>query len=127
MTSPAYLVASYLDSVDQGTLGTDLFVSTEPAGPDSTVTLYDTGGQEPEPDQDLWRPTIQVRVRDKDYLAAYGKQQSIRDTLIGPPGFTQGGYRVLGVFPSSDVIAIGRDDNDRFRLTLNYRLLIKEA
>ena len=41
-------------------------VGTEASSPDTTVTLYDTGGEGPDTDElDIERQTIQVRVRWK--------------------------------------------------------------
>ena len=115
--SPAHTLALHLESLGLGTIGQDLHISREPASPDFVTTLYDTGGDEADTDElDIMRPTIQVRVRSFDYAQAHARHLSIRDALH----FTDSGF--MGVFMTTDVISIGRDDNDRHLLTSNYAI-----
>ena len=124
--SRAYTLAQYLDAQNAGewaaSSGWSLSVSREPARPDTTITLYDTGGGPPLTDGlDVFEPTIQVRVRSYDYLQAFSKHEEIRDLFhnddLAP---------FQGVTMTSDIISIGRDDNDRFLLTANYQILDSE-
>jgi hypothetical protein len=126
MKSPAHDLALHLAGLGIGTFGADsgwsINVSTEPAEPDTVITLYDTGGDEPDTDElDLLRPTFQVRVRGDDYPVVYSKQEAIRDALILPGRIETADSVFLGIFMTSDILAIGRDDNDRHLLTANYR------
>lgn len=129
MESTAKEIMQYLADNGVGaiaaTSGWSLGVSREIERPDTAITLYDTGGGEPNPDIELYESTFQVRVRGRDYLAAYDKQQEIRDLLIlptvrqlGENGLT----RYIGIWMQSDILNIGRDDNDRILLTANYRV-----
>lgn len=130
--SPAKAIATYLQSQSVGTLGATsgwaLAYSTEPDAPPNAITIFDTGGPAPDTDQqNVLRPTIQVRVRSTGnaagYDAAYAKHQAIRDLLINLSGVTMSGIRVACVSMRSDILSIGRDDNDRHVLTANYQLL----
>lgn len=128
MSSTAYEVALFLASQGVGTLGGDtgwcIGVGREPITPETAVTVYDTGGEDPDTDeQDLLRPTFQVRVRSSSYLNAYDKQEEIRDLLLPPSRFVMGSSLYVGVWMSSDVLSIGQDDNDRHLLVANYRAI----
>lgn len=127
MSTPAYDVAQRLAALSLGTVGADagwsIAVSREPIAPATAITVYDTGGGPVDTDdQDLGSPTVQVRVRSTDYLAAYAKQEAIRQALI-LSGFTGAGRRYYSAAAISGILAIGRDDADRFLLTQNFQLL----
>jgi len=124
--SPAHLLALYLAANGQGTFGGSskwsINVSREPVAPAEAVTLYDTGGDGPDTDElDLLNSTFQVRVRSGNYAEAYAKQEAIRDLLILPAPIVQGTAEFIGIVMTSDILAIGRDENDRHILTANYR------
>jgi hypothetical protein len=121
MKSPAHDLAIYLAAHGVGTFPGTISVHAEPAAPDNVVTLYDTGGLEPDTDQlDLMRPTFQVRVRNMDPAAGYVKQEQIRDLLMLPGRVVTADSTFVMITPSSDIASLGRDDNDRFLTTLNY-------
>ena len=65
MTTPAYIIAQHLQSAGFGTIGAEtgeaIFVSYEPEEPSEVITVYDTGGENPDTfDQDLLRNTIHI-------------------------------------------------------------------
>lgn len=123
MSAPSHDIASHLASNGIGTLGADVFANVEPSSPDSVTTVYDTGGQQPVLyDEDLRSPTIQIRTRDHDYDAAYDRQQSIFALLNAITDTTIDEHRYIGVWLTSDVLAPGRDENNRHILTSNYRI-----
>jgi hypothetical protein len=128
MQSIAYELAKYLEAQSAGTFGEaagdawSIFVGEEPALPDSTITLYDAGGGEPFVDIDLRQPVIQVRVRGRTYMSAYAKQVEIMHILAA---LVQEAYLesyFIGVWQTTDVFPLGRDDNDRVRLVVTYRV-----
>lgn len=137
--SPAFLIAKYLAANGVGLFPNpggapigagpwEIAFSREPASPDMAVTIYDTGGSEPDTDAlDLLNPTFQVRVRGpktaQGYADAYAKQEVIRDLLILPAPVVQGTAHFIGIAMTSDILSIGRDDNDRHLLTANYRAI----
>lgn len=129
MRSTAHDIALYLEAQGFGTFaGTTSWainVSREPNSPDDAITVYDTGGGEALPDITLYEPTIQVRVRSQSYTDAYAKAEAIRDLLILPTTRTLGASSdtfYIGIWLQSDILSIGRDDNDRHLLTTNYRI-----
>jgi hypothetical protein len=124
-TSPAHDLALYLAEQGLGTFGADvgwsINVSTEPAAPDETITLYDTGGPAPYlVDEDLRRPAVQVRVRSPLPESAYAKMDAVVRELIAPLERVLYGSRYVGVYMTSDILSIGRDENNRLRLTANF-------
>lgn len=127
MTPAAEDLARYLGTVGVGTFagvtGWGIYANDEPTSPDNTITLYDTGGGEPDTEQlDLLRPTFQVRTRSKVYAEAYNKQEQVRDILTGGRLDTTRSAFVL-IAMQSDIFPLGKDDNMRFILTANYRTI----
>lgn len=124
MSSPAYAVAEYLADVTSLVIGTTLFVGKEPPKPDACVTVYDTGGNAPidnmETPVESRLPTIQVRVRNKTYSAAYAQAEDICSKmalLLGQHGIKQASQ-------VADILPIGNDENARILLTINFELFI---
>ncbi len=129
MRSPAHDIALYLEDEGVGTFAGEstwsINVSREPDSPDGAVTVYDTGGNAADPVNEIYEPTIQVRVRAEDYATAYSKHEEIRDILIIPTSVTLGAGDntwYIGIWMQSDILSIGRDDHDRHILTANYRI-----
>ncbi len=125
--SPAHELALHLDDQNVGTFaGTaswSISVAREAVRPDDTITIYDTGGFDVvEEGIGLRAPTIQVRVRGRNYAAMYDKHMEIYDLLVVPLERTIGDHHYVGIWSQGDVADIGRDDNDRFLLTANYRI-----
>lgn len=127
MNAVSHEIATKLDAEGVGVLGATtgwrIQANREPTEPDDVLTVYDTGGSAPALfDEELRTPSIQIRTRSHDYDAAYGKQQEAFGVLNAIVNETIEGFRYLGVWMTSDIIAIGRDENDRFLLTSNYQV-----
>lgn len=122
------MIANYLSSNGIGTfagaVAWSIHIAVEPATPNEAITIYDTGGSEPDTNElDLLHRTIQIRTRSAVYSPGYTKQEQIRDLLIlNSPvaGF-------VDIQMSTDILAIGRDVNNNHILTSNYRLLQKRT
>ena len=132
MNSPAHDLALKLDAEYVGVFGSasgwSLAVSTEPDAPVTTITLYDTGGQAPDTDeQDLARPTVQVRVRSESYTDAYSKHMEVRSVFAAISGEQIEGHVYVFVLPETEVVHIGNNENDQVLLTCNYRVMRYEA
>ena len=133
MRSPAHDIALYIASLPMvgtfgGTEGWSVSVGAEASSPDTTITIYDTGGSGPDTDQlDIERQSIQVRVRSGRgagaYQDAYDKQRVIRGALINLSEVVMDGSRYFGMIMESEILVSGRDDNDRFLMTANYRVI----
>jgi len=126
MRSPAHDIAIYLTALGVGTFGGvaawSINVGAEPETPDEAVTVYDTGGNAPMPDIELRDTTLQVRVRGPVYADAYEKANEIYGFLTQETTREIGEARYIGIWATSDIGAIGRDDNNRFLFTANFRI-----
>ena len=132
MEAPAREVAAILVSAGLGTLGGTtgwgVFAYREPDNPETTITVYDTGGDGlfNEPDNNLLHPTIQIRSRALVYDDAYGKQIDARDALMASAAavpITDG--NIIGVWATSGILMLGPDEKRRHRLVSNYRMTIE--
>ena len=127
MGSSAEDVASYLSTEGFGTLGAasgwGIYIGKEPTKPNTTITVYDTGGTMGNPES-LYDPTIQVRVRSHSYEDAYEKAEDIRDDLVvDSTARIIGGWLYTGFWLISDIAKIATDENEREVLTVNFRLM----
>lgn len=122
----AYLAGQGLGT-SGGTSGWSIRAAKEPASPDNCITVYDTSGFAPDPDNGVYEPSVQVRVRGNSYPIVYAKTEAVRDELITPKGFTQGGTRYVGVWQQGSIESLGHDDNDRAVLVMNFNILRQEA
>lgn len=128
MNSPAVDVMQMLADAGigapAGQTGWGLFVGEEPAKPNTTITLYDTGGYEPLYSTYTEHPTIQVRVRGDPhkYVPTHAKIQEIKSFLLGGDGFLVGGT-TYWFWLQGDVSFLYYDENSRPVFVCNFRLM----
>ncbi len=133
MTSPAEDFKSLLITATVGSTSPDsdwgVHVSKEPTSPDRTITIYDTGGPEPNPKFLLDFNTVQVRVRGNvnDYQTTHTKIQAVKDALLGLPKQTVNGTIFTGVWALTDIIFLKYDDNNRPVFVINWRTALEPA
>lgn len=127
MKSPADEIARHLAENRLGEFasnsGWSIATAREPAKPDDTITVYDTGGRDPASRHCfLYQPTIQIRSRSHDYGRAYEKLAEASYLLYHSIHLIRGGIKYISLNQTGDITSLGVDDNDRFRLTLNFQL-----
>ena len=112
------------DDVVGGVTGWTLFKSYQPKSPDKTITIYETGG--PEPDQTPGTgydfPTFQVRGRGAEfgYEALRSKMQDVFNSINNA---TISGYVYIFAVDSGP-IPLGYDKEDnRPQLTWNFKTM----
>jgi hypothetical protein len=66
---------------------------------------------------------VQVRVRATAYDAGWAKANECYQALVEPIEMAAPDVRILGWVPRSDILYIGRDDQDRPIFTLNFETL----
>lgn len=130
--SPAQEIAFLLAIEGFGVVGAmsgwSISISGEPAEPATAITIYDTGGQAPETDEmDVLRPTFQVRVRGPKYSDAYEKQKAVRKFLTKHAPVVIATVQCIQFVMTSEIMSLGRDDNDRHVLTANYEAIRLDA
>lgn len=130
MKSPAMDLKDVLVTASIGTFaGTsesawNIYIGFEPISPPKTITIYDTGGDDPNAAYLLDFPTIQIRVRGpKDgYQETYSKAWDVKEALLGiDPFTTTDGTRYDGVWAVGDLIYIGLNE-DRPIFVVNFRI-----
>lgn len=129
MTSPALEIAAYLEAEGVGVYGGNgdwsIHVGRSPLAPNNVVVLFDTGGPAAILEDIAFRePTFQVLVRGDDYAASRAVLEEIDRILVQPFNAVErtiGESFYVGIWVTSDMIDLGRDENDRFRMSANYR------
>lgn len=102
--------------------GWSINIGTEPVSPDTAITVYDTGGADPDPKWLLEFPTFQVRIRGSEggYVLAYTKAKEIKDALLGFPTQVVNNTVYAGIWAVSDITHIGADQ-ERPIFVINFR------
>ncbi len=105
------------------TLGSNTFIGREPDAPDATVTLFDTPGRPPrrlyDPTIADQRPSVQVRVRDRSYLAAYTLITAICAALHNK-AFTVDSTEYTAIYVSQPPALLDWDANGRCRWVATF-------
>ena len=127
MNSPAEDIKDFLVDAIIGTFNTDLYTVLEPEehnNDNPIMTVYDSGGFDPEAAYEYDRPTVQIRVRGAagGYVAAYTKAQAIKAELNGKNNETKNGARYVGIWQQGEILSLGMDESNRPILTLNFRI-----
>ena len=120
---PSVDIKDVIDNATSLIFGTNLFISTMPSSPDNCICLYDTGGF-PQERHDYEKPTIQIRIRNKSYLNGYNQARDLKYLLSTGDynNSTINGTRYILIKNTSDVLYLGKDDNNRFQFTINFQI-----
>jgi hypothetical protein len=106
-------------------VGGNLFVAKEPPNPDNTVTIFDTYGYRPQLTMDNKRyeyPSVQIRVRDRDYRHGWNLINDIYLSLHGRAHETWNGSLYEVIYASNGPALLDWDDNGRARFIINLNL-----
>lgn len=121
----ALIVAESLGVATPGSAWS-IHISGEPQeGPDQCITVYDVGGQEPDPKWRLDYPNVQVRVRGAkgDYTGGWTRARQIRDAILGAPTQVIESWRWESFLIAGDVNFLMYDQSRRPIFTINVRLI----
>lgn len=107
------------------TSGWGLYVGQQPDQPDDVITVYEgPDASTADPDNDLYNPTVQVRLRGTDYLATLNKALAVRDELLKQQlAVTVNGTYYLGFWSQGGLNPLGRDEQDRVQFTMSFALM----
>ena len=75
-------------------------------------------------------PSFQVRVRGQGYTETYTKIEAIRDYLNTVTGWFVGDSDETEYgrpFQTSEILSLGKDENGRSRLTVNFRVIRQDV
>lgn len=123
-------IASILHGASLGALGTDLFISKEPAeGTTLITTIYEYSGSDPNPKFRLDYPAIQIRVRGaiNGYLAAEARIQAIKNVLLGAARQTVNSNVYVGIQQTGGVMFLKYDELERPIFVTNWRIMVQPA
>ena len=112
----------------EGSLGltfkTNLFVGNEPTEPDDCVTIFDTPGSPPQltlaKGEDYFYPSIQIRVRDRDYLYGWDLMNDIKTLLHGWGQDTINGTYYAVIRCTQEPSLLDWDENGRARFVTTF-------
>lgn len=125
--APSRDVKDLLVAASIGTFGAStgwgIFIGREPPEPDSTVTIYDTPGDAPNPKWLLDEPRFQVRIRAKTYELAWAKAEAVKRALLGLPSQTVNGTVYVGIWLVSDTGFLMQDELNRTIFVQTYRII----
>jgi len=106
------------------TFGTDLFIGSEPAHPDATVTIFDTPSFPPLQTLDevpgYFRSSCQIRVRDIDYPTGIVLARSIMESLHSRAGQTWNDTIYMDIQATGEPQLLDWDANHRPRFIINF-------
>lgn len=120
---PSVDIKDVIENATSLTFGTNLFISTMPSEPDNSVCLYDTGGF-PQEQYAYEKPTIQIKIRNNSYLNGYNQARDLK-YLLSTGDYNSSdinGTRYILIKNTSDVLYLGKDDNNRFLFTINFQI-----
>lgn len=113
-----------------GTVGTDIFLSFTPDGPDVVVALYEDTGSTTETFGGSGAPvfeehSLQVRVRagQRDQPTARTKAKDVADVLMGITNETVQGHRYLRASKDNGPFLLMSDGEDRPTMAMNFTVL----
>lgn len=102
----------------------NLFIGTEPNEPDNCVTIYDTGGLDPQLTYDreegFFYDRFQLRVRNRHYLEGVSLARDLMNALHGRGHEEMNGteYELIRCVGSPSFI--GRDEKGRLLFVVNF-------
>lgn len=106
----------------------NLFVGREPSSPDNCVTIFDTPGFGPvsaySMDVQYDYPSVQIRVRNKDYRIGWRMILAIKQLLHNKAHFTVNGTRYESVECALEPALLDWDENNRVRFVSTFNLQV---
>lgn len=130
MNAPSIDIASMLEAYNESSgfslvFGTDLFIGQQPSKPDCCVTIFDTPGFAPAlalKNQGYQYPSIQILVRDINYIAGWDLINEIMTALHGRNHETWGGTLYTVIQCSSGPALLEYDDDGRANFIINFNV-----
>jgi len=113
-------LATYAQTNSIGTIGSTLFEGHMPATPDNCVCIYETGGLELDRDIPVEEPTFQVLIRNKTYAGARAKAASVVTAFQAVRNQTLTATYFYYIFAQQSPYSLGRDENERAEITVNF-------
>jgi len=109
-------------------IATNLFVGKEPASPDDCVTVFDIPGDSPSLTLTgkgggvYYQPSIQIRVRNNNYVTGWELMHDIREFLHGMNNITEDGTEYLLIRSVDEPALLDWDENNRARFITTFSI-----
>jgi hypothetical protein len=119
-------IATYLQTVGVGTIGSTLFKGQIPTLPDNCVAVFQYAGSSPIVTHDkkvLDSLGLQIRVRNTEYSVGMTKAQEIIDLLSPKSNITIGTGFYLSVVANQNPVPLGLDEKGRHEFSVNFSIL----
>ena len=120
-------IGTYLQSQGIGTLGADIFLGLMPDKPDNCIVLFEYAGSPPDLHWNGEYPGLQVRVRNKSYMAARIKIEETMKHLHGLHAPLLSGTRYLLIKARGSPEILKRDSSNRVELFVNFEIIREEV
>lgn len=110
------------------TFAVNLFIGQEPPEPNDCVTIFDTPGYPPlltltqRDDPEYYRPSVQIRVRNKNYLTGWNLIDAIKVALHGRNHETWGGTSYTLIACVGEPALLDWDESNRARFVTTFDL-----
>ena len=108
------------------TFATDLFIGREPATPDDCVTIFDTPGGPPmqtfKQGEDYYYPSIQIRVRNTNYLTGWNLINDVKVLLHNRAQEVLNSTLYSAIICTQEPALLDWDENDRARFVTTFDL-----
>lgn len=114
-------LGNYIQSLNIGIVGIDIFFNMQPNEPDNCITITDTGGYHSDDTGVIRNPTFQILIRNEDYTAAKEKSEQIY-ALHLKENFEIGEYFIYLAEFLDEPTYMGQDQNNRSEITMNLIL-----
>ncbi len=101
------------------------FEPDEDDTPDEFTTIFDTGGPEQDPANNVDFSTAQVRVRHREQDLGWAQIQKIKLEIEGIAPITINSTELQGLWSATNIALIGRDSDRRFIWVWNLRAMRK--
>lgn len=123
-------VASYIQTNNLGTQGTNLFIGFLPTASTLQVVLTEYQGEVVETlrtgtQTSLKRSNMQVMVHGakNDYSTPETRIIAIQNLLTAMPESTISGIKILRIRPIGTLNALGQNENQEFEFTANFEVI----
>ena len=105
----------------------NLYIGTEPPLPADCVTIFDTAGRGPQmlldPENDGYEyPSVQIRVRNIDYLTGWTLIENIKALLHGKHQETWNSTLYSVIYCASGPALLDKDDKGNCRFIINFNI-----
>ena len=124
-----YLQAKGLGTYDDEGVTGNIFIARLPASPDNIISIYPTGGGQPDMKLGYDTPTIQIIIRAGNPVVAYNNAQAIYNELHGITNLWLTSEEDVWVVScqgiQSSPVFIGEDKSKRDEFSINFQFEIR--